>query len=462
MNCIAPYWVKHRRALFTFVETMGLLLFTTSPSVAQQITFLKNVSVIDGTGLPAQRGKNIVIHEDRIVSIGDAKQAVPKGATVLDLSGKTIMPEMTNTHGHLGILKGTTMSSANYTEDNIRHQLLRYQSYGVGAMVSLGTDHDEIFALREQSHEGKIPGAIIYTAGFGFGAKNGVPPVSMGMDHVFRPTTPQEARTELDELVPKKPDLVKIWVDDFWGQYPKMPPEIYAVIIDEAHKKHLRVAAHVYHLEDARRLVNLHLDIIAHSVRDAEIDDALLAQMKKQNVVYIPTLSLDEFACAYQNDPPWLNDPFFQASLEPDVLQMITSPEYKTKLRANPVTQQEMAAAPIALKNLKRVYDAGVLVSMGTDSGASPLRAQGFAEHMELELIVRAGLTPLEAITVATRNPAIVLRVDKDYGTLEPGKKANFIVLAKDPSKNIANTDTIVAVWKDGKKVSDGPLADKQ
>jgi imidazolonepropionase-like amidohydrolase len=99
---------------------------------------------------------------------------------------------------------------------------------------------------------------------------------------------------------------------------------------------------------------------------------------------------------------------------------------------------------------------------VGTDSGASPLRAQRFAEHMELQLMVRAGLTPLEAITVATHNPAIVLRDDKDYGTLEPGKKANFIVLDKDPSKNIANTHTIVAVWKDGKKISDGPLAQKQ
>jgi hypothetical protein len=148
--------------------------------------------------------------------------------------------------------------------------------------------------------------------------------------------------------------VVKIWVDDFWGQYPKMPPKIYGAIIDEAHKENLRVAAQ-YHLEDARRLVSIGVHIIAHSVRDGEIDDAFLAQMKKRKVIYIPTLSLDEFAYTYQNDPVWLNTPFFQASLEPGVLQMITSPEYKAKLRANPVTQQEMTAAPVALKNLKRV-----------------------------------------------------------------------------------------------------------
>ncbi len=138
---------------------------------------------------------------------------------------------------------------------------------------------------------------------------------------------------------------------------------------------------------------------------------------------------------------------------------MITSAEYKEKVRKNPNTAKEVSALQVALKNVKRIHDAGILLSMGTDSGAQPIRVQGFSEHMELELLVKAGLTPLQAIATATKNAAALLKVDDRYGTLAPGKKANFIVLDKDPSTDILNTRTISAVWKNGEKVNEGPLA---
>jgi len=441
---------------------LGLFIITANQNTGEQITVLRNVAVIDGTGKSVQLNQELAIKGDRILSIKPAGSSIPKGAKTVDMGGKTLMPELINTHGHFGLLKGTTMSSSNYTEQNIRAQLLRYEAYGVGAVLCLGTDHDEIFALREASRKGTLPGAAIYTAGAGFGVKDALPPLSFGMDRVFRPVSEEEARKEVRQLAMKKPDVLKIWVDDAFGQLPSMKPEIYAAIIREAHKHGLRVASHVFHLEDARKLVGLGLDIIAHSVRDAEIDDALLAEMKKRRVVYIATLSLDEFAFAYQDTPEWLNSPFFQASLEPGVLQMITSPEYKEKVRNNPNTPKEVSALQIALKNVKRVHDAGIPLAMGTDSGAQPVRVQGFSEHNELELLVKAGLTPLQAITVATKNGAALLRVSDQFGTLEPGKKAGFIVLDKDPSKDILNSRTISAVWKNGQKVNDGPLSNRQ
>ena len=139
------------------------------------------------------------------------------------------------------------------------------------------------------------------------------------------------------------------------------------------------------------------------------------------------------------------------------MFQMLNSPSYKEKVRTNRNTPLEVTALQQALKNLKKVYDVGILVGLGTDSGAQPVRAQGFSEHMELELLVKAGLTPLQAITVATRNGAEALKVADRFGTLEPGKRANFIVLDKDPSSSIGNTRTIKAVWKNGQKVNDGP-----
>ena len=191
----------------------------------------------------------------------------------------------------------------------------------------------------------------------------------------------------------------------------------------------------------------------------AEIPDSLIAEMKRRHVAYIGTLSLDDFATAYADDPAWLSQPFFRDALEPGVYEMITSDKYKAAQKASKTVAIEQAALPTALKNLKKVYDAGLLVALGTDSGATPIRPYGFAEHMELQLLVQAGLTPLQAITVGTRNSAELLHIAKEFGTLTPGKKANFIVLDKDPSEDIRNTETVAAVWKDGKQVSSGPHA---
>ncbi len=453
------YVVVHFAAWIPALLTAIAVPAVTCDLHAQQQVVLKNVNVIDGTGRPARADSTVIIAGDRIQAISIGQQPAPANANVIDMRGLTIMPLIINTHGHLGLVKGTSASAANQTEDNFRHQLLRYQEYGVGAVLSMGTDGPKFAELREVSRKGALPGADVYSAGQGIGAKDGIPPLAMGFTSVLRPVTPAEGRQYVAQQAPLKPDFIKIWVDDFWGQYPKLQPEIYKAIIDEAHKDGLRVAAHLYYLDDARSLVASGADVIAHSIRDREVDDALVADMKKQHVAYIPTLSLDDFAFAYGGSPAWINDPFFRAALDPGLFAMIDSPEYKAKVRANKVTAQEEAALPTAMRNLKKIFNAGILVALGTDSGATPIRVQGFAEHMELALMVESGLTPLQAISAATQNAAQLLGVAERYGTLAPGKKANFIVLDKDPSPNIRNTQTIRAVWKNGIKVSDGPLA---
>ena len=120
-------------------------------------------------------------------------------------------------------------------------------------------------------------------------------------------------------------------------------------------------------------------------------------------MAYIPTMSLDDFAFAYADSPAWVNEPFFRAALDTGVFEMITSSDYKAKTRESKGAKMEEEALPIAKRNLKKIYDAGILVALGTDSGATPIRVQGFAEHVELGLMVQAGLTPLQTISVATR-----------------------------------------------------------
>jgi imidazolonepropionase-like amidohydrolase len=234
-----------------------LVLLAFCPNLkAQSIVVLRNVIMIDGTGSPAQPNRTVVIEGDHIQSIATGQADTPSGAKTVEMRGQTIMPLIINTHGHLGMVKGTSSGASNQTEDNFRHQLLRYQDYGIGAVLSMGTDGPEFAEVREASRTGKLPGADVYSAGNGFGTKDGAPPLAMGFTNILRPDTPDEARKEDAAQVPMKPDFYKLWLDDFYGQYPKLiTPEIYEAIINEAHKHGLRVAAHLYHLKDARSLV---------------------------------------------------------------------------------------------------------------------------------------------------------------------------------------------------------------
>ena len=436
------------------------ILTATVTATAQQTTILTDATIIDGTGRDAQPHMAVIIQNGRITKITRGKLAVPDGADQVVMSGKYLMPQLISCHSHVGNLRDTIASSNNYTRENVLRQLKKYEDYGVGAILSMGTEQPLGISIREDSRAGLIPGATFYSAIFGFGVKGAMPPEAAGFSAIYRPETAEEAARDVDELATWHPDVIKIWVDNYYGQFQQtMKEEVYTTIIKEAHKRGIRVAAHLYHLADAHKLVAAGLDIMAHSIRDGEIDDSLIAEMKAKHVAYIPTLALDEFATAYLDDPSWLNDPFFRNSLEPGVYTMITSPAYKEKLRKSPVTPQEQEALKYALINLRKLYKAGILVAMGTDSGATPIRAQGFSEHLELEMMVQAGLTPLEAIKVATYNSARLLGIDADRGTLEPGHRASFLVLDKDPTADIRNTRTLSAVWSDGVKVSDGPLS---
>jgi imidazolonepropionase-like amidohydrolase len=230
----------------------------------------------------------------------------------------------------------------------------------------------------------------------------------------------------------------------------RMPPEISKAIIDQAHTHHLRAIAHIFYLENARTLVEQGVDGFAHSVRDQPVDQALLDAMKKHGTVQMAATLSREASFTYTK-LPFLDDPFFARSVTPNALTTLASEERQKKLAAGPHFGQYKKVLETALDNTHKEINAGVSYGVGTDSGPAG-RFAGYFMHWELQLMVQAGLTPLQALTAATGKNAQLIGA-KDLGTIEPKKTADLVVLNADPSKDIRNTRTINAVYVAGHSV---------
>jgi imidazolonepropionase-like amidohydrolase len=435
---------------------MSLLLAPVSLAAAPvQITALTHVRVIDGTGRAPLEDATVMIEGNRILAVEPAGSTVPASAKVVDLHGDTVMPGLINAHGHLALIGADGQNSAtSYTEENVLAELRQYESYGVTAMLSLGLNRDLLYSIRGQQRQGKLDGATVFTADRGIGVPDAAPPLPAAPDQLYRPASVEEARAAVDAMAKRHADIVKIWVDSLGGTKPSMSPDIYRAVIAEAHKHHLRVAAHVYYLADAKSLVNDGVDVLAHSVRDKPVDQELIAAMKRRGVWYIPTLTVDESFFVYAGHPGFMQLDFFKDALLPPILSTLTSDAFSQKVDHDPKTAQHKADFAMDQQNLKTLYEAGVQIGFGTDSGAMPIRIPGFSEHRELEDMVQAGLTPMQAIVCATGNNAALLHIEATRGTLRPGKRADLIVLAANPLDDITNTRSIVTIFHDGRTVT--------
>jgi imidazolonepropionase-like amidohydrolase len=419
---------------------------------------LEHVELIDGRGGPPLHNVDMLIENGRVAAVG-AHLSRPAGARVIDLTGRTIIPGLISDHSHVGLVDGVSVGPQNFTRPNILRQLRQYEAYGVTTVTALGLTRPSVFdPLRQEMHAGGTPGADLFGVDQGVGAPAGAPPAAMlpvAPDQLFRPATPDETRRAVDEMASHGTDLVKLWLDDLRNNTeapprPKMPPEIYRAVIAEAHAKGLRVAGHIYDLEDAKALVDAGVDILAHGVRDRPVDAEFVDAMKRRGVWYIPTLSLDETTYVFAEHPELLRDAFLNAALQPELRAHLADPAWRAKALASPAVAGAKRALALNEQNLKTLYDAGVKIGFGTDSGATPLRVPGWAEHRELQLLVSAGLTPLQALTLATGKAAALLGLE-DRGVLAPGERADFVVLSADPSVSIANAAAIEAVWRGGR-----------
>ena len=404
-------------ALSSPLLTVTLMAACGGPAVEPEVAptdaiVYEGARLIIGDGEVIERG-TLVVEQDRLVAVGAADAVtVPAGAARVDLSGRTVMPAMIDTHVHL-----------RDTREERIEDLRRKAYYGVGVVLSLGRGvGDMAFQLRDEV----IPGAARYrTVGRGITA-----PEPGRTEVPSWVTTEADARAAVQELVPQNVDMVKIWVDDRDGQFDKLSPELYGAVIDEAHQHGLRVTAHVYTLEDAKGLLRAGIDAFAHGIRDMDVDDEVIALFKERpDVVLIPNLPGSGLAA----DLSWLS-----GTIPADQLA-----EMQARSVDRPAAQE---AFGIQARNLARLSAEGVIIGFGTDGGA------GWSAHAELEDMVLAGMSPADVLIAATSTSAEMLGLE-DLGTLAAGNSADFVVLDANPLDDITNTRRIAEVYLRGEAV---------
>lgn len=376
--------------------------------------------IIDGTGKPPMQNATLLVRNGRVEAVGPSVK-VPAGMQRVDVAGKTIIPGLINAHGHVSDIG----------------QLGIYARYGVTSVFSLGGDRE--LELRDQTRaEQQTPGLMrsrLYIAG----------PIPTSK-------TPEEGRKAVDALAAAKTDIVKIRIDDQLGTAAAMAPEVYSAIIDEAHKKGMRMAVHVVRLSDAKAVLRLGVNLIAHSVRDEELDGETIALLKRDNAFYCPTLMREVSTYVYAEKPSFLSDPFLLRDVNRAELAKAQDPQFQESMRNSKAAMWYKEHLAVAMRNLKRLDGTGVRVVMGTDTGP-PQRFQGYFEHLELEYMTKAGLTPMQTLVAATSTAAQFLDPAGQFDTLEAGKWADFVVLGANPLDDIRNTQKVESVWIAGNRV---------
>lgn len=435
----------------------GLCLFGWRAVSAQSVPVLFEGErlIIGDESAPVENGA-LLIQNGRIAGIGRKGEIkAPPGASRIDLTGKTVMPAMNNVHIHIGYEGYTSWSVNNHTPENVLDHLEREAFYGIGTAMTMG-DQPADFALQFQQDQmaGEFPPAARFFFAAGLAPPGGGPDALLitgttPLHAVYEVSTADEARAAIRKIAALKIGQVKFWVDNrdnTRGAMKKMPPEVYGPLIEEAHKHGMLVHAHATNLQDQKGVVRAGVDVLVHTVANERIDDELLSLLKEKKPYWAPVMGLGDVSelCGGPS-------PFIEQVLPDSVIADVKAG--KTWLKSNPCSAPaNMQRDEILKDNFSRMVAAGARVVLSTDAGVSAKYSFGFAEHHELGMYVKFGMTPAQAIVVATSRPAEVLRI-KDAGTLARGKRGDFIVLGANPLENILSTRTIESVYIYGVKL---------
>lgn len=400
-------------------------------------TAIIGARLIDGSGAKPVDDSVVVVEGDRIRAAGPRRRVqAPRGATVVDARNKTLMPGLVDAHCHI-----------NQEPEDMKRYWAAQLRWGVTTMRSAGNDKPDRVPLFRQTRDGTLFAPRAYTAGQGFsvsGPYAGAP--------TFKPTTPEEARANVQSLKAQNVDFIKIWMTN-----PRFPPEVIFSIVDEGRKQTIPVVAHVTDVPTLRQLADQGVTDFLHTPRDQPVTSELVAYAKAKKLSFAPTLANGEASWFYYEHPEILNMPALQDALYPRGRQMLADDERRQRTLSSPDLAQRKSRLREAYPFIKTMSDAGVRIVTGTDCGAeaSQVTPFGHATHREMQMYVEAGMSPLAAIRAATLDAARVLTrsEDPDYGAIRAGKAADLLLLDADPTVDINNSIRINRVMRAGQWV---------
>lgn len=412
--------------------------------------------LIDGTGGPPISDSVVVVAGSRIRAVGNrANMPIPAGVEKINGAGRFLVPGLIDLHVHLGSRAGLRYEASEYSRERIQKNLNAYLYFGVTSVRSMGTDRQAAFDVRQAERDGRFVSTRLFTAGRGFTAPGGHPSQEVG-DVVIQTNSPEEARLQVDTLAAQQVDAIKIWVDDAGGKLPKIRPAVIDAILDQARKYNIPVTAHIQSLADVRHLVDAGAAGFLHMIQDTEdLDPALIARWRDLRIVFAPTLVRQELDWLYTDHPELLSAPDFMRSVDADVLEAARNAARSTHV--TPAAREEFERAK---RNTRKLAAGGVLIAVGSDGGSS-MDFPGIMTHREVELLVDAGLSPVDAIVAATRNGALALGKADELGTIEPGRRADLILVAANPLEDIRNLRKIDRLMLNGEWVDRTGLLSK-
>ena len=400
----------------------------TATDSGDRIVAITDVQVFDGNRL--HEGATLLM-ADGFVQALSAEVPVPAGATVIDGRGRTALPGLIDAHVHAF---GPALRDA-----------ARFGVTTVLDMFRPPMDFDHTRARRADRSPSQR--ADLFSAGYlatvagGHGTQFGIGVPTL--------SSPDAAEAWVQARLDEGSDWIKIVLEDgsvYGDDLPTLGGATVRALVKAAHERDVLAIAHVSTHAHARLAVAAGVDGLVHLFGDRAIDDALLQTMVERDVFVVPTLTVLAAACG-RSGAAWLRD-------RPGFADRLNGMQRQTLARAFPGTDDRGALWERTLANLARLRAAGVPVLAGSDA-PNPGTAHGASLHHELILLVRNGWTAIEALRAATAAPADAFGLDR-RGCLRPGCIADVLLVAGDPTEDIAATTRIAGVWKNGHPISNG------
>jgi len=423
---------------------MGLLTLAGAAASVQtpDVKVITGVTLINPTTVVPNA--TIVITGARITQVAPAAAAKPPAsAEVIDAKGKFAIPGLADMHSHLDD------GSLNFQQNKVAN-LGRMLSVGVTTVFNPNVTEGDFTKLKAAAAAESSP----YPRFFGTGPSITVEGDTLGSQSP-KPKTPDEARAAVQKLKALGVDAIKTQRDDFgWASTRTnslMSAEVLQATVDEAHRQGLKVYVHAPQLPRAKEALRAGVDGLLHGIIDEPVDQEFIDLMRKNGAPYVPTLGMfedvaDASMFAKRQAPYWdalgFQPPaLYQAYIAGQGVQL-----FRTLLNNSAYTKEHL---PLLRANLKKVFDAGIPVVMGTDTGFFGVLL-GVATPIEMELMVEAGLKPADAIRSATINAARMIGRDGEQGTIDAGKVADLLILDGNPIEDIGAVRRIYRVVKGG------------